>query len=324
MLPIQPGIPQQKLPERSMSLLRHNMKQKKYKLISKTQIVAFLVLLFVFSANTAGANTGSLPTQAGLPIRQADLDSSAQNTAKVCKDVSCINPPPGIIAFKIGKSPLIVDSNTGVKGTIWGNELGDIVFNPNKGGVHFKDPQTGLLSGTASYNDGSISGLINFSVTGQKVVIDPKTGEWKGWAFASGPKGGWIKFDCQDPASCVRTTWRGEEKAKIKLSAAVINATPASTIRISDLTSAYQSYLSPVAVPPVTFLPTIILPSIPNPSPTLPLGKGEMPKAEGVNSDSTSVSTSSLQAALTKLLNKKEIADKLRGPQGATGPQGPA
>ena len=273
--------------------------------------IGFFMLVIFATPATLLANTGS-------------LDSSAQNTAKVCKDVSCINPPPGIIAFKIGKSPLIVDSNTGVKGTIWGNELGDIVFNPNKGGVHFKDPQTGLLSGTASYNDGSISGLINFSVTGQKVVIDPKTGEWKGWAFASGPKGGWIKFDCQDPASCVRTTWRGEEKAKINLSAAVINATPASTIRISDLTSAYQSYLSPVAVPPVTFLPTIILPSIPTPSPTLPLGKGEMPKAEGVNSDSTSVSTSSLQAALTKLLNKKEIADKLRGPQGATGPQGPA
>src|SRR3989338_4202773 len=320
MLPIQPGIPQQKLPERSMSLLRHNMKQKKYKLISKTQIVAFLVLLFVFSANTAGANTGSLPTQAGLPIRQADLDSSAQNTAKVCKDVSCINPPPGVIDFKIGKSPLTIDSVSGIKGMVFGNELGNITMNS----VHFKDPQTGLLSGTASYNDGSISGLINFSVTGQKVVIDPKTGEWKGWAFASGPKGGWIKFDCQDPASCVRTTWRGEEKAKINLSAAVINATPASTIRISDLTSAYQSYLSPVAVPPVTFLPTIILPTTLIQPPVSSLSGGTTSAPAKGRIQEGSVSDSTLASALTKLLNKKEIADKLRGPQGATGPQGPA
>src|SRR3989344_7690119 len=95
MLPIQPGILRSKLPGQSTSLLRHNMKQKKYKLISKTQVVAFLILLFVFSANTAGANTGSLPTQAGPPLPPADLDTPPPKKPPGCKEVFSINTPPG-------------------------------------------------------------------------------------------------------------------------------------------------------------------------------------------------------------------------------------
>ena len=53
---------------------------------------------------------------------------------------------------------------------------------PPYGGVFFADPATGLLKGTAW---SETSGAINFSVTGQKVIIDPKTGEWNGWAWAS-------------------------------------------------------------------------------------------------------------------------------------------
>ena len=96
--------------------------------------------------------------------------------------------------------------------------LGWITLGPDKngkGGLYFVDPseseanpKIGLLKGTAW---SEISGPINFSVTGQKVVIDPVSGEWEGWAWASGPYGGWVKFDCKDPSSCVRTTWREGE-----------------------------------------------------------------------------------------------------------------
>ena len=125
------------------------------------------------------------------------------NRIKVCKEVTCTDY--GIIDFEIsGDSPLIIDSEKGLSGKVWGDELGWVTFNPPDGGVFFADLTTGILKGTAW---SETSGVINFSVTGQKVVIDPKTGEWNGWAWASGPYGGWIKFDCQD-ASCVRTIWR--------------------------------------------------------------------------------------------------------------------
>jgi hypothetical protein len=135
------------------------------------------------------------------------IDTSAENKAKVCKDVTCTNPTPGIIDFEIsGNSPIKIDSNNGISGKAWGNELGWIIFNPSNGGVFFADSNTGLLKGTAQSEN---SDIINFSVTGQKVIIDLNTGEWNGWAWVSGQYGGWVKFDCEN-ASCVKTTWRGQ------------------------------------------------------------------------------------------------------------------
>lgn len=129
------------------------------------------------------------------------------NQAKVCRDVTCSNPPPAIIDFnKKSDSPLVIDSVLGLSGKVWGGDLGWIIFNPPFGGVRFADLSTGRLTGTAW---SQTSGIINFDVTGQQVVIDPKTGEWRGWAWASGPYGGWIKFDCEDREACVRSTWRG-------------------------------------------------------------------------------------------------------------------
>src|SRR3989338_5632079 len=142
--------------------------------------LAILSIFFV-SSNTTNADTGY-------------LNMSAQNTVKVCKDVSCKNPVPGIIDFKANnKSPVVIDGNS-IKGSVWGNELGWITLGPDKngkGGLYFVDPseseanpKIGLLKGTAW---SEISGPINFSVTGQKVVIDTVSGEWEGWAWASGP-----------------------------------------------------------------------------------------------------------------------------------------
>jgi len=167
------------------------MKQKIYILIITLTISALLT-----SASFAAKNA-----------KIGSIDMSVENKVKVCKDPTCTKPAPGIIDFEISDgSPLVVDTENGLSGKVWGDELGWITFNPPYGGVFMVDTETGLLQGTAWSKN---SGAINFSVTGQKVVIDPKTGEWNGWAWASGPYGGWIKFDCKN-ASCVHTTWSGQ------------------------------------------------------------------------------------------------------------------
>ncbi len=141
-------------------------------------------------------------------------NASVNDEVKVCKDVTCTNPKPGIIYFKLsdnspsGLSPLVVNRVNGISGEVWGNQLGVINFQPPYGGVSFANPKTGLLKGTAW---SETSGVINFSVTGQKVIIDPKTGKWSGWAWASGPYGGWIQFDC-NAGSCVQTVLHNQDK----------------------------------------------------------------------------------------------------------------
>jgi hypothetical protein len=99
----------------------------------------------------------------------------------------------------------LVDSVTGLSGYIWGNALGWINLNPTGQGVRFANSTTGLLEGKAW---SQVSGWINFGVSGQPVTINPSTGEFSGWAWTGGPEGGWIKFDCGDSSSCVKTTWR--------------------------------------------------------------------------------------------------------------------
>lgn len=152
------------------------------------------------------------PSEERADSRVGYIDTSLENKVKVCKDVACASSPDSdlakeIIDFKMsGDSPLKIDSKKGLSGKAWGDELGWVTFNPPYGGIFFADAAAGLLKGTAWSEN---SGAINFSVTGQKVTIDPKTGQWRGWAWASGPYGGWVKFDCQS-GSCVHSTWRGE------------------------------------------------------------------------------------------------------------------
>ncbi|PIP68736.1 hypothetical protein CO033_02990 [Candidatus Nomurabacteria bacterium CG_4_9_14_0_2_um_filter_32_10] len=158
-------------------------KQRTYLQIQKITLLMFIFIIyfgFVFIIN-------------------AGVVKNSQ--AKVCRDVACENPE--IIYFNTFEdNPLIIDIEKGLSGKVWGGEFGWITFNPPYGGVFFADTSTGLLKGTAW---SETSGAINFSVTGQKVVINPTTGEWNGWAWASGPYGGWIKFDCSDISSCVKT-----------------------------------------------------------------------------------------------------------------------
>ena len=192
------------------------MKQKTY--VLKIILSIFIInIFFVFGV----APPRLALVEAGESFARTNLigsiDMSVENQAKVCKDSTCANPKPGIIYFKVSSdSPLIVDTEKGLSGKVWGDELGWVSFNPPYGGVFFADPATGLLKGTAW---SETSGAINFSVTGQKVIIHPKTGEWNGWAWASGPYGGWVKFDCKDN-SCVRTIWSEKKQTEALLPSA--------------------------------------------------------------------------------------------------------
>ena len=211
------------------------MTQKAY--IKKIILIA--LAFFIFSASESLAMTGS-------------VDLSKDNKVKVCKDVTCANPKPGIIDFNVsGGSPLVIDTEKGISGKVSGNELGWITFNPADGGVFLADPATGLLKGTASTEN---SGPLNFSVTGQKVIIDPLTGEWNGWAWAAGSYGGWIKFDCKN-ASCVKIIWSGQAKTQ----------TEAKLPSTDD--ASYGAYISSINPSP-DLTPTAPLPAD-SPTPTM-------------------------------------------------------
>ncbi len=132
---------------------------------------------------------------------------SVSHTAKVCRDVTCASPTPGSINFApTSGTAVVIDSVTGLSGQIWGNELGWIDLNPTGEGVTFADPILGVLTGKAW---SQVSGWINFAPTGQQVIIDRDNGQFSGWAWSGGPYGGWVKFDCASPSSCVKTSWRG-------------------------------------------------------------------------------------------------------------------
>lgn len=133
------------------------------------------------------------------------IDTAYTNHAKVCYDTTCTTPTPSIINFELSQQPSItIDSVTGISGYVWGDALGWINMNPTGAGVTFANPTTGLLTGKAW---SQVSGWINFAVTNQEVTINSSTGEFAGWAWTGGPYGGWIKFDCSDSSSCVKTTW---------------------------------------------------------------------------------------------------------------------
>ena len=86
---------------------------------------------------------------------------------------------------------------------------------------------------------------------------------------------------------------------------------------ISDLTTAYKNYLSPTLAINISDLTTAyknyLTPAI---AKIVPTGTALSPRTSGF------VSVSALTSALEKLLNEKEFADKLRGPQGPPGPKG--
>ena len=132
-----------------------------------------------------------------------EIDTSVLNQAKVCHNVACDDF--GIINFELSSEPsIVIDSNNGITGKVWGNELGWITMNPTGAGVIFANTETGELTGKAW---SQVSGWINFAPTGEGVTINPDTGEFEGYAWSGGAYGGWIKFDCSDPSTCVKSTW---------------------------------------------------------------------------------------------------------------------
>jgi hypothetical protein len=157
----------------------------------KTLNVVILFILSFFVFNFANADDPGV------------IDTSATNQAKVCHNVACDDF--GIINFELASEPsIIIDSNNGITGKVWGNELGWITMNPTGEGVIFANTETGELTGKAW---SQVSGWINFAPTGEGVTINPDTGEFEGYAWTGGAYGGWIKFDCSDPSTCVKSTW---------------------------------------------------------------------------------------------------------------------
>lgn len=137
------------------------------------------------------------------------IDSGAKLT-KICKNASCsdygnVNWKPTLNGNTTGATPISI-ADSGITGFAWGDEIGWINLAPTGAGVHI-NPATGELSGTA-YS--SVGGWINFSPTGSGVsLVDNGSGSsFYGYAYVSGINGGWMKFDCADSSTCIKTDWR--------------------------------------------------------------------------------------------------------------------
>lgn len=134
--------------------------------------------------------------------------SSTYSTSLVCADASCTPSLGSRINWKptlgTGMSQVTIDDTTGVSGNIWGEKLGWINLKPTNYGLSINST-TGAISG---YAWSQIGGWINFSPTNYGVSID-SSGQFTGYAWASGDNGGWIKFDCSGGATttCVKTDW---------------------------------------------------------------------------------------------------------------------
>lgn len=181
------------------------MKFKKLKIKNSASIILSILIFFIFAVPVCFAII-KIPVKIFEFSENSNveyIDSTVENKVKVCRDITCSKITPGIIDFNNGgDSPLVINEDGSLTGKVWGEDMGWITFNPPYGGVRISDTDTGLLTGTAW---SETSGVINFAVTGQRVIIDPATGEWNGFAWASGPHGGWIKFDCRE-SSCLKTT----------------------------------------------------------------------------------------------------------------------
>ena len=143
----------------------------------------------------------SISTQASTSVGTID---SAYKITRICQDVSC--GTYGSINFSpTGSTPLSI-TDSGITGYAWGDQVGWINMSPVGGGV-FVNPNTGVLTGTAF---SSVSGWINFSPTGQGVtLVDNGAGSnFSGYAWVSGAYGGWLRFDCTQVSTCVKTDWR--------------------------------------------------------------------------------------------------------------------
>ncbi len=150
-----------------------------------------------------------LPFSLFASVTNGTIDSSNKLT-KICKNAACsvfgnVNFKPTLNANTPGATAISI-TDSGITGFAWGDEIGWINFAPTGAGVTI-NPATGSLSGTA-YS--SVGGWINFSPTGAGVtLVDNGSGSsFSGYAYVSGINGGWMKFDCSDPSTCIKTDWR--------------------------------------------------------------------------------------------------------------------
>jgi len=160
--------------------------------MKKIFLFFFSILSFFFVASSTFA-------------AQAEILSGFDKT-KVCHNVDCDSPTPGILNFRPSgvdeEDRVTIDTETGIlAGYIWGSEIGWTKLNPSGAGV-VMDPDTGVLSGKAW---SQVAGWVNFEPTSGGVTIDLDSGEFEGWAWAGGPYGGWIPFDCSQADRCVKT-----------------------------------------------------------------------------------------------------------------------
>lgn len=140
------------------------------------------------------------------------IDSSSKIT-RICQDVSCstfgqVNWKPTLNTNTTGATAISI-TDSAITGHLWGNQLGWINLAPTGSGV-FVSPSTGVLSGMAFSSTGSWINFAPQSVSGgtQVGVSINTSGEFVGWAWVSGAYGGWMKFDCTDSNTCIKTDWR--------------------------------------------------------------------------------------------------------------------
>ncbi len=154
-----------------------------------------------------------LPLSAFASSTNGTIDSSFK-MVKLCKDPACtsydrVNWKPTLNVNTNGATAVNLVTNTGITGWLWGDTIGWVNLNPTGAGVSLNS-NTGALTGKAFSQSG---GWINFSPTqvsgGPTVGVTVNSnGEFTGWAYVSGGQGGWLKFDCTDVNSCVKTDWR--------------------------------------------------------------------------------------------------------------------
>ncbi len=159
-------------------------------------VIALFLILGIAHTAYASASVGTINTNSKF--------------TKVCKDATCatfgiINFKPTINSNTPGALPVTI-TDAGITGHAWGSEIGWINFAPTGAGVSI-NPVTGVVSGKAYAN---VGGWINFAPTGSSVsLVDNGSGsDFSGWAWVSGAHGGWMKFDCGSPATCIQTDWR--------------------------------------------------------------------------------------------------------------------
>jgi hypothetical protein len=134
------------------------------------------------------------------------IDATFKAT-RICHDAACatygnLNWRPTLNGSTSGAVAVVI-TDSGLTGHLWGDEIGWVKLAPTGAGVSL-NPTTGALTGYAFANTG---GWIKFNPTGGGVTIDSQ-GQFSGSAWVSGLRGGWVKFDCAQATTCVKTDWR--------------------------------------------------------------------------------------------------------------------